>query len=137
MRIPAIFAPMLRERAICLGLFGAGILLVTANMFGVSLWRCFFHDYTGMPCPGCGLTRGMSALARGDLAKAVAWHPFTPLFAFGAALMLTATVLPLGTRTRLADVVEAVERRTGITLILIGFFVAFGVWRMIVHPHWA
>lgn len=136
MRVPAILAPMLREPAVCVGLFGAAAILVSANLLGVSLWPCVFHETTGMPCPGCGLTRGMSSLLRGDIAKSLAWNAFTPAFALAAAVMLLANVLPSSARIRFVAWVDGVERRTGITWIFAALFVIYGVWRMIAHPHW-
>ena len=136
MRIPAIYASMLRERAICAGLFGAAIILVTANIYGLSIWPCSFHAMTGKPCPACGLTRGMSALVHGDVARAVGWNAFTPAFAFAAALMLVTNLLPSAPRLRLVAWVDRVERRTGIVVILMAIFVIYGVWRMFAYPHW-
>ncbi len=48
---------------------------------------CFFRLTTGVPCPGCGLTRGISALSRGEFAQALKYHPAAPLLAFEAALI--------------------------------------------------
>jgi hypothetical protein len=36
---------------------------------------------TGVPCPGCGMTRAASALLRGDLTLALDYHPLIPLIA--------------------------------------------------------
>jgi len=36
---------------------------------------------TGVPCPGCGMTRAASALIRGDIALALDYHPLIPLIA--------------------------------------------------------
>src|SRR5260370_197453 len=40
---------------------------------------CFFNKLTGFHCPGCGATRCVGALVRGDLAQAFAYNP---LFTF-------------------------------------------------------
>lgn len=40
---------------------------------------CAFRRITGIPCPGCGMTRAMAALARGDFVAALHLHPFAPL----------------------------------------------------------
>ncbi len=48
---------------------------------------CPFHWLTGLPCPGCGLTRSFVAIARGDWPGAIGYHPFGPLL-FGALLGL-------------------------------------------------
>lgn len=39
----------------------------------------------GIVLPGCGLTRGVVALAAGDVAGAWRWNPASPLVAVGAA----------------------------------------------------
>lgn len=41
---------------------------------------CGFRVLFGIPCPGCGLTRCLSALAHGDLGGAFHVHPAGPFF---------------------------------------------------------
>ena len=36
---------------------------------------CWFHNLTGYPCPGCGLTRCFICLADGRLARAWSFNP--------------------------------------------------------------
>ena len=57
---------------------------------GVAFSICAFRHLTGIPCPGCGLTRAMAALARGELVLALHFHPFAPLLAAEAALLWAA-----------------------------------------------
>ncbi|MEZ5330513.1 MAG: DUF2752 domain-containing protein [Thermoanaerobaculia bacterium] len=45
---------------------------------------CIYRRTTGMPCPGCGMTRAVVDLAHGDLAAAVRAHPVAPLLAVEA-----------------------------------------------------
>jgi hypothetical protein len=59
---------------------------------------CAFRRTTGIPCPGCGLTRAMAALARGDLLAALRLHPFAPLF-----LLESAVLWAMGLRALLRD----------------------------------
>jgi hypothetical protein len=40
---------------------------------------CLFRSMFGFPCPGCGMTRSMMALWRGDLALSLRYHPLGPL----------------------------------------------------------
>ncbi len=40
---------------------------------------CAFHEYTGLLCPGCGTTRALAALLRGDLSGAMHWNALTTL----------------------------------------------------------
>lgn len=40
---------------------------------------CPFRRATGMPCPVCGITRSWSATLRGELVRALSFHPLGPL----------------------------------------------------------
>ena len=52
---------------------------------------CGFRALFGIPCPGCGLTRCLAALCRGDLVAAFRVHPAGPIFlAYLGALWTTA-----------------------------------------------
>jgi Protein of unknown function (DUF2752) len=42
---------------------------------------CPFRRLTGLPCPGCGLTRAFAHLAKGEWSAAVLDHPLAPLLA--------------------------------------------------------
>jgi len=37
---------------------------------------CRFREFTGLPCPGCGLTRSVFAIGNGDFSLAWALNPF-------------------------------------------------------------
>lgn len=45
---------------------------------------CPFHNLSGVPCPGCGLTRSFVCLAHGQIAAAFEFHPLGPLLFAGA-----------------------------------------------------
>ena len=45
---------------------------------------CVFHNFTGWPCPGCGLTRSWVSMAHGQFASALVWHPLGPLLFLSA-----------------------------------------------------
>lgn len=45
---------------------------------------CTFRQVTGLPCPGCGLTRSWALTAHGRLGEALRRHPFGPLTFVGA-----------------------------------------------------
>jgi len=47
---------------------------------------CPFHWLTGIPCPLCGLTRGLFAFAKGHWSEAVHFNALTPL---GFAMLLS------------------------------------------------
>src|SRR5713226_2674757 len=44
---------------------------------------CAFKNFTGLPCPGCGLTHSFCALAKGDVGDAFSFNLIGPvLFVF-------------------------------------------------------
>lgn len=75
-----------------------GLSFATAPIFGAYWFNhsqassplfCPILKFTGIPCPGCGMTRSFLALAQGDLEGAIAFHLFGPLvFAACAGLAL-------------------------------------------------
>ena len=40
---------------------------------------CIFRRATGIPCPGCGMTRAFAAMARGEWRAAIEFHPLAPI----------------------------------------------------------
>ena len=48
---------------------------------------CVYRRATGMPCPGCGLTRSADHLASGRFHQAFTAHPLGPVLAFEAVLL--------------------------------------------------
>jgi hypothetical protein len=49
---------------------------------------CLFRQATGVPCPSCGTTRALEALAAGDVGRSAATNPF------GLLLALTLVAFP-------------------------------------------
>ena len=41
--------------------------------------KCWLYSYTGLHCPGCGLTRSLHALCNGQIVQALAYHPLSLL----------------------------------------------------------
>ena len=65
-----------RIRAGLWGLLGLVLLCGGAVGFAQALgWGCPVQHFTGVPCPGCGLSRAAFALLRRDFAAALRWHP--------------------------------------------------------------
>lgn len=57
--------------------------------FRIPFLVCPLRHFTGIPCPGCGMTRSFMAIADGDLGHAIAEHLFGPLLFFGFAIAVT------------------------------------------------
>ena len=93
------------------------VLPLTSAVFAVSALRsptelpgfvlCPFRALTGLPCPGCGMTRAFCAIGHGDFAGALGFNPLAPLV-FAAALLVWAHAL--ATLLKLDTVSAAIER---------------------------
>ncbi len=116
-----------------LSLLGAAILagsllFAPAGLPGVTV--CWFKRFTGLPCPGCGMTRAFCAISHGELAAAWVFHPFSFLF-YGLCLLLIVQPLiehlrPGWTRA------HGLSRHWLVPFILLVIALnAFGVWRLL------
>jgi hypothetical protein len=74
---------------------------LTAMFIIAALWQpadeptlilCPFRALTGLPCPGCGMTRAFCAIAHGHLFKAIGFNAISPI-AFLGAVFAWATAL--------------------------------------------
>ncbi len=68
-----------------MGAAGRVVLALWSPPDDPALSLCFTRRALGLPCPGCGLTRGLSQLLQGNLARAMTLHPLAPLVALDAA----------------------------------------------------
>ena len=114
------------------GVFAASILLPLPRGAGGQIGRlpsvCLFYHLTGLPCPGCGLTRSFVCLGHGRFWESLHWHPLGPaIFLLLALLWLRCgvfygrgvTLLPLTPRalSRLSVAAFAVLLLTGLARI--------------------
>lgn len=124
------FAPLLAQTVLCRVLLAAVLVLGAGHVMGISLWPCFFASVTGLPCPGCGMTRAVTSLLRGEWGKAMAFHPFAPGFLVMAALLAMAALAPQHWRERLVRGVDLFERRTCLPLLFLLCAFIYGLLRM-------
>ena len=77
--------------AVALGGLGA-LALLASQIPGrrPDLVLCPWRRLTGTNCPGCGMTRALMALLRGDLDHALGMHPLSPVV---LALIVATTAL--------------------------------------------
>lgn len=109
------------SRAFLIGLVLAGITTAALGITAgdVSFVPCPFRLVTGMPCPGCGMTRSVIALARGDLPGAWHFHPFS--FALVALAIASATIPERASRAwnQLSAAVRATVLGAAIALVVV------------------
>jgi hypothetical protein len=133
-RFPPLLGPLLEQRVVAGIFLAAGALQVGLTFFHLPGWPCAFRATTGRPCPGCGMSRALAALARGDWGAALFLHAFAPLFAAAGLLLLVAAVLPAERRACLAHRVAAVESASGAAVWLGGAFMVYWLVRLLYTP---
>jgi F0F1-type ATP synthase membrane subunit a len=124
----ALFHPITRALSV--------VAMVVSFVFpvnGLGIDLCVFHATTGWPCPGCGLTRGISAFSQLQIHRALELHPFVlvlwPTFAFLAVVSL----FPKAWRQRIETQVRESKTVSVIFNLTLGAFVAFGVLRLLFY----
>lgn len=123
---------LIRDRRVGAAFVLTGLFFGTLAALGVQAFVCPLRMAFGIRCPGCGVTRGTLALLRGDWEAALALHAFTPVFLVGAVVLAVGVAVPGWARGKLADGIEAVERRTGITVLVLGAAAIYGLTRGLV-----
>lgn len=58
------------------------------SLAGVSGPACPLRSLTGVPCPFCGMTRGVTDMLHGDVVHALALNPGSVLLVVAAVLLL-------------------------------------------------
>jgi len=105
-------------------LLAGALLLATGVQVALALaglpgWPCPVRQGLGIPCPGCGLTRGLSALLSGDWSVALRWHPLAPLALVGTALAAAAAGAPPRLSDRIIRGAEGLAARKGIVVLAV------------------
>jgi hypothetical protein len=111
----------------------AAAILVAAAIHppdGLGPTLCWMRNTTGVPCPGCGLTRSLSCTLQGRVADAVSYHPFGPLVIAVLAFALIGGLLPVERRDWLrARMARWAPPWRIVVLVALLAFVSFGVFR--------
>lgn len=119
-----LLTPLLAHQPACWLIVGASVLHAGLMLADLPGWPCPIRYGLGIPCPGCGLSRGMVALLKGDWSSSLTYHAFAPLFLLGLLLVFVVTLLPVRPREQFIVQLEGLERATGIAAIgLIGLII--------------
>jgi hypothetical protein len=127
---PVVF-PLLRSRKFTVIFFCAAAIQLTLVNFKVFGWTCPFLHLVGVPCPGCGLTRATSLLLLGDFKASLTYHAFAPVSLLGLLLVGSASLLPDQARLPMISRLELLERRSGLTIILLFALVFYWLARLL------
>ncbi len=126
-----IFTSILESRAMSLSIVGAAILHAGLMTFDLPGWSCPVREQLGIPCPGCGLSRAISALLHGDWETALAFHALAPFFLLALVLIAGVTLLPATQRRRAINQIKMIEHYTGITGVFLIGLVLYWLTRLL------
>ncbi|MBA4390406.1 MAG: hypothetical protein C0399_05665 [Syntrophus sp. (in: bacteria)] len=106
-------------------LHSAGI--VSADRVGSSLpLFCPFEALTGIPCPGCGMTRAILSMTKGDFHGAFVSNPFS----FFLLFMVIISIIPVKQMNKLPSVAPVVMNYFLIAA-LIAILIFWVFWRLL------
>jgi hypothetical protein len=109
---------IMRSRGEAIAISVAAVVQVILALFHLPGWPCPVLQATGIPCPGCGLTRAVIAIIQGNWSTSLSLHAFAPILLVALFLVICSTLLPQPYRRGLIAGVEVIERRTNVTGIL-------------------
>jgi hypothetical protein len=126
-----VFSTILESRVETAAIVGFGVVHLGLGMMGLSFWNCPVLAATGIPCPGCGLTRATMQLFHGNISDSLQTHAFAPIFLMALLLMTTVLVLPNSVGTKIINFVNRLETRNGITAWVFFSLMFYWAFRLI------
>ena len=129
-----VFPPIssvLRDRKFTFALAGAAGLHITLVSLSLPSWECPFFRLTGIPCPGCGLSRASILLLRGEVAESFRFHAFGPIFLFAIFALFLSVVLPKSMVQPAIARAELAERKTGLTVLILAGLILYWLARLL------
>jgi hypothetical protein len=124
-------SPVLRDRKFTLVLVGATGLHIALVSLNLPSWECPIFRLTGIPCPGCGLSRATMLLLKGDLSGSLRFHAFAPVFLFAIIALILSVVLPKSILQPAIARAELIERKTGLTVLILGGLILYWLARLL------
>src|SRR2546425_6590808 len=106
--------------------FLASVLLRPAA--GEYFTVCGFKNFTGLPCPGCGLTHSFCALGKGDVVDAFAFNLLGPPLFLALVLVWIRSACVLANRSHAVYLLDGIARRFNVVR---SFAIAFGVYGIV------
>lgn len=119
------------RRATLLVAWGTLAVAVAHPPHGTGVPLCWMKATTGLPCPGCGLMRSVSCLARGRFAESWRYHPFGTLVLGVCVCIVAGPLLPQGRRDTMNGAPRAESKRRAAYALLVGAFLLHGTARAV------
>ena len=125
-----VLAPLLENRWLICIFVAFGAVQIMLVFIGFAGWQCPIYEALGVICPGCGMTTAITLLLQGHWHLAVQAHAFAPVILIVLMMMLVAVGLKNAYLSMLSAGVERLERKSGITAILLLGMVVYWLLRI-------
>ncbi len=116
-----------------IGLFVARFIPVAV---WIPFWGCTFREWTGIPCPGCGLTRAADRFAHFNVLGALAANPLGTVAAAGFGLAAVASVVHLAFKVPLPELILSENEWRWVRWVAVSAFVVNYVFVILAHRLW-
>lgn len=113
------------------GMLLGGAIYGLLKLSGLPLMPCPWQSLTGLPCPGCGMTRSTFALLRGDFIESLKLNAFTWVILLFWLLVAIGITLPASVRKRLVVRLGAWEDRSKWALWFLALLVIYTLTRWV------
>jgi hypothetical protein len=124
-------SPLLRDRKFALVVAGTAGIQITLVSLSLPGWECPFFRITGIPCPGCGLTRAVILLLKGDVQASLRLHAFAPILLLTAVSLILVLLLPRSITQPAISKVELLEQQTGFTFVILVGLILYWLARLL------
>ncbi|MFN2516630.1 MAG: DUF2752 domain-containing protein [Pyrinomonadaceae bacterium] len=129
-----LVSSVLRDRRFSTLFTGVVGVQICLSSLSLPAWQCPILHATGIPCPGCGLSRAMMLLVRGELRASIRFHAFAPFFLLLITSLVIAALLPRSMIQPVINKVEALERQTKLTVIILAGLILYWLARLLFFP---
>jgi hypothetical protein len=126
-----VLASLMADTPVLFFILGFAIFQLGLTALGLPGWQCPVHILFHIPCPGCGLSTAMVLLLKGQCRTSLGVHPFAIVFLAGLIFMFIAITLPRYFRLKAIKGLAFIERKTGITALLLFGLLAYWIVRLI------
>ena len=124
---PTLALIMLNRRFLAF-IAGLAILQVGLAAAGWRGWQCPLDFVSGVPCPGCGLSRAMALFIQGKWQTAIEVHAFAPIIVVAVGFLTITAIMPVSLQRQTAQRMAVWERRSGmVTWVVLAMFIYWGL----------
>jgi len=126
-----ILTSFLDNRPMGLAILGAAVLHTVLVILGLPSWSCPIREYLGFPCPGCGLSRSITALFEGEWKTSLTIHAFGPVFLIALGILGIVNMVPLNQRKRIITQIRQIEQLTNFTAVILSILILYWAIRLL------